>query len=128
MLFVDAVDIFGAGFSVEEAALFYRAASLHAGMVLMREQHVANAVGAVDRAREVGDVLGDRVLAAHGSGVDAVAFACYRAVSDPGPGGNSHPPVEDRYPKMNMPISRRTCIDLFVLPAVGARLCERQRP
>jgi len=77
LLFVDALNIFGAGFSVEEAALFHRTTRLHTGVVLMREQHVANAVGAVDRAREVGDVLGNRMLAAHGSGIDAVAFACF---------------------------------------------------
>lgn len=74
-LLLGTLDILGASLPVEEATLFHRATSLHTAMVLMREENIANAVWAADWAREVGDVLGNGMLAADRSGIDAVAFA-----------------------------------------------------
>lgn len=42
-------------------------------MMLVCEQGIANAVGTAG-TREMGDVLGNRVLAANGTGIDAVAL------------------------------------------------------
>lgn len=75
LLFLGAFQFLGARLPVEEAALLDRAAGLHAAVVLVGVQEVADPVGAVDRARQVGYVLGHRVLAAHRAGIDAVALA-----------------------------------------------------
>jgi hypothetical protein len=65
----------GAGLALEEAALLDRAASLDAGhgAVVGVLGYVGS--GAVHRGGEVGNVLGDRVLRADGTGINAVALA-----------------------------------------------------
>lgn len=64
--------------AVQVAAFLDRATAMQAGVVLLvlvRVQQAADAVGPIDGAREVRDVLGHGVLAADGARVDAVALA-----------------------------------------------------
>lgn len=66
----------GTGLAVEETGLLDGAAGLNAtgdaAVVLWSAVPVG---GAVDGGREVGDLLGNRVLGADGAGIDAVALA-----------------------------------------------------
>ena len=69
-----ALQFLGRGLSVEKAALLDWASGLHATVVLLRMQEVTEAVVAADRAGQVGDILGHRVLAPHGARVDTVTL------------------------------------------------------
>jgi hypothetical protein len=70
-----AVGLISTGLALEEAALLNRAASLDAGHGAVVGVLGYAGSGAVHRGREVGYVLGDGMLRADGTSIDAVALA-----------------------------------------------------
>lgn len=75
LLVLVAFQILSRGLTVEKAAFLHWTPSLQVAVVLLWVEEAVEAIGAADGAREMGNVLGQGMLAADRARVDAVALS-----------------------------------------------------